>query len=362
MSTEHLLQVRALTQTPRRFIVDPVTHPLWNELVSNQQSDVFHSPAWIAVLRDTYDFEFAASVLVDPSSQPVAGMAYAEIRDGFDPRIVSLPFSDFCDPIAHDTADWYALADDLIASGVRVGLRCLHNSVPLDDDRFETADTLGWHCVDLNASADDLWTRLAPAARRAVRKARSQGVTVRAAESLHDLRAFFELHLRVRKLKYRLLAQPYPFFESIWKRFIEPGNGWLLLAEHEDAVVGGVMFLRWKDTLYYKFNASDPDALNVRPNDLVLWEGIRRASTDGIARLDFGVSDWDQEGLLRYKRKYATEEKVVHFLRHLPNGFPSDRERKARALLPQLTDLFVDPSVPHDVTERAGNMLYRYFT
>lgn len=362
MRTERLLEPGTFAPPVRRLIVEPATDPVWARLVEEQRSDVFHSPSWIAALGDTYDFDFRAAVLVDAQYQPSAGIAYAEINDFFDPRIVSLPFSDFCDPIVSDEADWNLLVDDLLSIGSRMGVRCLHNELPLGDSRLETLETLGWHCVDLTHDPDRIWTELAPTARRAVRKARSQGVTVREASTTADLRSFFDLHLRVRKLKYRLLAQPYRFFESIWNRFIEPGNGWLLLAEHDDAVVGGVMFLRWKDTVYYKFNASDPDALTVRPNDLVLWEGIRRAHAEGARRLDFGVSDWDQEGLLRYKRKYATEEKVVHFLRYTPKGWPSERERRARALLPQLTDLFVDPSVPHEVTERAGNMLYRYFT
>ena len=35
------------------------------------------------------------------------------------------------------------------------------------------------------------------------------GVVVRAAECEEDLHAFFELHLKLRKYKYRMLAQPY---------------------------------------------------------------------------------------------------------------------------------------------------------
>jgi hypothetical protein len=34
---------------------------------------------------------------------------------------------------------------------------------------------------------------------------------------------------------------------------------------------------------------------------------------------------------------------------------------QGRALLPQLTNLLTESSVPDDVTERAGDILYRYF-
>jgi CelD/BcsL family acetyltransferase involved in cellulose biosynthesis len=173
------------------------------------------------------------------------------------------------------------------------------------------------------------------------------------------VRTFFELHLRVRKLKYHLLAQPWPFFEALWDHFLCDGNGRLLLAEHDGTTVSGVLFLRWKDTLYYKLNASLGEALSVRPNDAVLWEGLQHAHAEGLTWLDFGVSASHQEGLIRYKRKYATEEREVRVLR--TEADPDHRAEALRRVLPHITDLFVRPDVPDDVTRRAGDLLYRYF-
>jgi hypothetical protein len=33
-----------------------------------------------------------------------------------------------------------------------------------------------------------------------------------------------------------------------------------------------------------------------------------------------------------------------------------------RALLPRLTEIFVDETVPDEVTERAGDLLYQFFS
>ena len=81
----------------------------------------------------------------------------------------------------------------------------------------------------------------------------------------------------------------------------------------------------------------------------------------GYEHLDFGLSDWDQEGLLRYKRKFATDEKTISFLRYTPDSPPSPEHRQMRELLPRLTALFVDQNVPDRITEEAGNILYRFF-
>src|SRR5206468_1326683 len=110
-----------------------------------------------------------------------------------------------------------------------------------------------------------------------------------------------------------------------------------------------------------KFNASLPDGLSVRPNDLLTWEGIQLAKSRGLSYLDFGLSDWEQEGLARYKRKFGAEEKTISFLRHSPEGLPSRGEKEMRDLLARLTRRFTDQSVPDSVTEGAGEDLYRLF-
>jgi hypothetical protein len=73
------------------------------------------------------------------------------------------------------------------------------------------------------------------------------------------------------------------------------------------------------------------------------------------------LSDWDQEGLLQYKRKFATEEKTISFLRYTPDGAPGDKEKQIRKLLHQLTDLLAHNEVPDEVTEKAGDLLYKFF-
>jgi len=126
--------------------------------------------------------------------------------------------------------------------------------------------------------------------------------------------------------------------------------------------VGGIFFLEWQGGLYYKFNASALSHLTIRPNDLLLWNGIQYAKEKGLTHFDFGLSDWDQEGLLRYKRKFATQEKTISFLRYQPpNWGLSYQEEQIRQLLPQLTDLLTDDTVPDNITEKAGEVLYCYF-
>ncbi len=339
--------------------IDPRTDPRWAALLARVPSDVFHSPAWLSVLADTYGWTPSAHVLFDESGEPRAGLPFFRITDLFGNRTITLPFSDYCDPLVVDLDSWRRLTDELIATDDPMTVRCLHCDVPLADPRFSTFNRAKWHGVDLTPDLETLWGALGN--RSNVTRSQRNGVSVRRAADLSDLRAFFEMHLAIRKHKYGMLAQPFSFFENIWRHFAERGQGYLLLAIHGGRIVGGVMLLRWRDTLYYKFNASSPASLAERPNDLLVWECLKLGKAIGCSKFDFGLSDWDQEGLLRFKRKFGATEKTISFLRHAPDRPTAPHDREVRDLLGRMTRLFVDPGVPDSVTERAGAELYRFF-
>jgi CelD/BcsL family acetyltransferase involved in cellulose biosynthesis len=330
--------------------------------VDQAPSGVFHSPSWIQVLTDTYGWEASAYVLLDDQGEPKAGIPYCRITDMLGERIVALPFSDYCDPLVNDAECWRSLVDRLVPEQRPINVRCLHNDLPLGDERFALVKQAKWHRLDLRPDLDALWHAMHDSTHRAIRKSQREGVTVRVAQSEQELRFFFEMHLKVRKYKYGLLAQPYSFFQNIWHHFVDQQHGFLLLAISEDKIVAGDFFLDWKDTLYYKFNASLPGDLSHRPNDLLVWEGIQQGKNRGLTYLDFGLSDIDQEGLVRYKRKFGSEEKTISFLRHEPNGGPTPAEKEMRALLGKLTNRFTNKLVPDSVTEQAGEDLYRLFS
>lgn len=340
--------------------VDPETDRHWARLVQTQTSSLYHSPSWIRALNLAYDFGVRAYVLLDEKGEPVAGMPFCRIEDICGERIIILPFSDTCEPVFAARDQVEPLIRHLIAEECPISVRSLGGSLA-GDPRFTLYNRAHWHALTLNAELPQLWQQIDGSARRAIKKASAGGLTVRDANGPDDLNAFYEMHLKVRKHKYRLLAQPRRFFEEIWREFVENDGSRLALVEMDGQVISGSFFLLHRSTLYYKFNASLQDSQEYRPNDLLIWEAVRYAKERGCSLLDLGVTDWDQEGLVRYKRKFASEEKTVHFLRYAPNGHPGPRERQIRLLLSQLTSLYTDDSVPDAITERAGDILYRFF-
>ncbi len=327
----------------------PAAHPM---------ASLFSSPSWIQALRATYGFTVRAATLA-AAGRPGPAILFSEVEDLRGRRMLSLPFCDYCDPLVEDPAAWRRLVAPLLDRGAPLRLRCLRNGLPLADPRFTRTGTALWHATDLGRPEDGMWAALDGQARQNIRKAERGGVTVRESDSLDDLHIFHGMHAHVRKGKYRLLAQPFAFFEAIHAAFAPEGRLVVMLAEADGVPIAGILFLIHGDTLYYKFNASLELAL--RPNDLLAWSGMRLGRRRGLARLDFGLSDTAQPGLVRYKRKFATEEREIALLQWLPEGHHQPVADEAGRVLGRLTRLLTDPRVPDELSLAAGDELYRFF-
>jgi CelD/BcsL family acetyltransferase involved in cellulose biosynthesis len=354
--------VRPLPPTRTVARIDPTVDPRWLALLARYpRSGLFHSPAWLSAVADAYGFAVRAHVMTDPSGVPIAGIAVAEVDDLSGPRTIALPFSDACDPLVSSVGEWEGLFDSLRSEGLPVHLRCLDDRIAGADARFEIVKRARWHTLSLASEPEAIWGGLAPATRRAIRKAERSGVAVKPLLGAEGLRDFHRLHVGLRKAKYRLLAQPFAFFEAIAGRFGEIGAWHPLGAFLGDRLIAATIYLRWGDTLYYKFNASDLGALDVRPNTLLTWAGISLARSLGCRALDLGPTDDDQPGLIRFKRAFGAAERELRFLRYAPPGWQNPRGLAARQLLGEITRLLTAPEVPDEVSGRAGALLYRFF-
>jgi hypothetical protein len=311
-------------------------------------------------VADAYGFDARAYIARDPSGSPVAGVAFSELQDLAGHRLVAFPFSDTCDPLFRCVDGWRALFDRLRSHDIPVNLRCLlERRIPPGD--LSVAKRAHWHRLAVSAPRNELFRRMTPATRRAIRHAQRAGVQVRPLSGDADREAFYRLHVALRKRKYHLLAQPLRFFTAIEQRFRDVG-GWHSLAAFLDGrMIAATVYLRWNGVLYYKFNTSDPNDLAVRPNNLLVWEGIALAQSLECHTLDLGPSDDDQPGLIRFKRAFGAAQHELQFLRWTPPGWHDPKAQDVRSLLAQMTGFLTGPEVPDDVAARAGAAFYRFF-
>ncbi len=335
--------------------VDPTTDAEWRA-VSTEHGTLFESPPWLASIRDGFGVEVKA--VLDPEAR--TGFAVGFVDDEIGPRLVALPFSDYCRPLGvMDMAGWQRLAGPYLDSKIPFRMRSRTLDVLTDDERLFERGRYSWHGVELRAAEEEQWSGLAPGARQNVRRARRERVAVSASTGREPLRRFESLHRQLRHMKYRMLSQPPEYFDALHGNF---GDDLVVLeATVDEVVVAAVVLLRWRTTAYYKFNASTPEASPLRANDLLMWEAIRHATTVwGCGDLDLGLSHLDQPGLLRYKGKYATQTDDIIAWSTVETG----DETRALIVRDRANELVVRATADGATTDalvHASRELYRLF-
>jgi CelD/BcsL family acetyltransferase involved in cellulose biosynthesis len=271
----------------------------------------FHDPVWARLLADTYGFPAFALALTGAGGEIVAGAPFLAVRSLRGRRSwISLPYTDEC-PV---------LAADPRAEGELHAALATMAGAPRIELRAEVA-ALGWrrdagaviHVAELEADAQAVRKRFSKSqVVRNINRAEREGVSVRAATTAADLDAFVALHLRTRR-RQGVPMQPRRFFDLIWSRFIEPGKGSILLAEHGGRDIATALFLTGNGTTIYKFGASDPDGWPLRPNHAIFWRAIQESCARGDRWFDFGRTDLDNPGLRAFKSGWgATERPLVY--------------------------------------------------
>jgi CelD/BcsL family acetyltransferase involved in cellulose biosynthesis len=189
----------------------------------------------------------------------------------------------------------------------------------------------------------------------AVGKARREGVELRAASSLADLRRWHGLYLETMR-SHAIPPRPFRFFAALWAALFDRGMLRLLLAERGGVLLAGSIFLMYGSTVFYAFNGRRPEALQLRPNDLVQWHAIHDAARDGYRRYDFGEVEDDQVGLAEFKGKWGAEPEQLWRCVHPPLGVAGDQRALERA---RHVGRNAWRRLPLSATARVGDMVYR---
>ena len=82
-------------------ILDPLSDQRWPEFVRHHpNASAFHTAGWLRALRVTYGYEPVAFTTSAPSEELRNALLFCVVRSWLTgSRLVSLPFSDHCEPL-----------------------------------------------------------------------------------------------------------------------------------------------------------------------------------------------------------------------------------------------------------------------
>lgn len=327
--------------------------PRWLEFVSRSGgATAFHHPSWAALLGDCYRYPAFALVLEDRAGAIVAGLPIVDVSNRITgKRWVSLPYTDVCAPLT-DGASLDELVVALDEERTRRGIAICEVRAELPGRNAARPPNAVIHTLPLAPAPEDVERRFKPTVRQHIRKGLRAGVTVRRAETAEDVAdIFYGLHLRTRR-RLGVPAQPRRYFLRLWERIITPGLGFCLLAESERRPIAGAIFLAWKDTLVYKYSASEQRPL--RPNYVLLWDAIRWGGANDFDVMDMGRTDLDHHGLRQFKSAWGAQEEPLVYSVLGNAGGRGSAARGARMLEPLIK------RSPPFVCRAIGELLYKY--
>ncbi len=301
---------KPLTPMHTEFI-NPLNYPGWDDLVLTAEAYCFfHSSAWIKVLCESYGYK--------PSFFHIPGhgvIPLLEVNSFFTHRrAVSLPFSDYCEPLVFRGSSLSGIPQSLIDTAKKAGWKYL-------EFRGQSTFPPGvpvWSryvCHRLRLSKpEDLLSKLHTNTLRNLKKAKASDVNIEVLDSLSAMREYYRLHCLTRK-RQAVPPQPFSFFRNVLEHICSKGKGRVILARYQGKAVAGAVFFHFGRKAMYKYGASDMNYGRLGASAAVMWEAISRYANQGYDSFCFGRTDVDNQGLRRFKLGFGPDEYFLDYRR-----------------------------------------------
>lgn len=337
-------------------IINPIEYPDWdNILLTHNDYSFFYSSSWTKVLCESYNYSplYFTSISNGKLTALIPVIGINSIITG--KRGVSLPFSDYCQPIVPDKIHFRKIFEKITKFGNKSGWKYIEYR---GGDNYLDNNTHSLfffnHNIDLGAGEKKIHSRFRSNTKRNIKKALKSGVEVNLHQSMESVKDFCHLNFMTRK-KHGLPPQPSFFFKKIYEHIISKGLGFVVLATYKNKKIAGAIYFHIGEKAIYKFGAYDKNYQELRPNNLVMWHAIQWYSQNNYKSFDFGITGSQNEGLRHFKLGWGVDEKIISYYRYnlLTKKFIKDnfRAKESYSLFRKL---------PSPLLNLTGFFLYRH--
>jgi len=350
-------------------VVNPLADSRWDSFVRRHPgSSVFHTTGWLNALNLTYGYEPIAVSTSPPSGPLRNSWVFCSVNSWLTGhRWVSLPFSDHCQPLIDNSTDYNRVLA-MLESEVAIKQLRYFESRPLDRVEYRlspyhsrsvlsSTQSYCFHHVDL---APDLETLLCnchkSSVQRKIKRAVRERLNYQEGRSEELLDSFFYLQ-SITRHRHGFPPQPKQWFRNIVKCL---GTDCQIRVAYKDTLpTAAILTLRHKDTMVFKYGASDMAYSQLGGMHLLLWKTIEEAKRDGLRTFDLGRSDLANEGLITFKDRWGSQRSTLVYeritnLRTPRNLYPSFSDQQNGLLTRGMTRL------PVSVLRFIGERIYKH--
>lgn len=351
--------------------VIPWEDPGWDAYVgSHPGGSVYHTSTWCRIVAEVG--RYRPTCLAAREGDRLVGVLPAmDIRSPLTGhRMVALPFSDACPPLADDAGAATALLDGAVGACGERGASFLEmrgaplvraGDSPAPEARgFSRRLHFSDYTIPLTTDIEAIRRRLSrKAVRQTINKGVRLGVTVRRG-GVGDLGEFYRLYTRNRR-RHGIPPQPAHLFTTIFERMRGDGSGpeaSIYMAEHEGRAVAALVMFRYRGVTYAKFEGVDERARDLQPVYPLFWTTVEEAALAGDHTYDFGRTAADNPGLNDFKRRWGTERQELPYYFHPPREGVSVVKR---ASLKYRAFTAVFRRLPTPLAVAIGRRIFRHF-
>lgn len=327
------------------YNLDPLTDERWKSFVDRHpDSSVFHTREWLLALQKTYGYVPIAYSTSRPNEELNNAVVFCHVRSWLTgSRLVSLPFSDHCQPLA-ETEDLKNILESLPTRGTArlkyIEVRPLRDDGATTYPTFDKSSSFSFHRIDLQPRAEEIYKRFHDSCiRRKIKRAERENVTYEAGRSEQLLLQFRYLLLLTRR-RHKLPPQPLDWHRNLMGAF---GDALTIhMASKDGRPVASILTLTHKKTLVYKYGCSDARYNNLGGTPFLFWKAIQQAKENGAEELDLGRSGTEDPGLVDFKGHLGGIRTELSYYRYparpVPKQTAENGDSWARRVLVRLPD------------------------
>lgn len=291
--------------------LDPLRDPRWQSLVDRHpHASLFHTTGWLEALHRTYGYKPVVFTTSSPTGELTNGLLFCLVKSWLTgQRMVSLPFSDYCEPLC-DAKELEFLLRYLQSALDHQKWKYLEIR-PIDGRFSRAVQTAGFrgvdthllHRLDLRPSLEEIFRNFdEDSVQQRVLRADRSGLVERVGRSENLLRVFYNL-LVLTCHGHHLPPQPYVWFRNLIQC---SGDGVeIRIAYKGEVPIASVLTLRFKDTVYYKYGCSDTKFNHLGVRSFLLWKSISEAKSNGATAFDLGRTELGNAGLIAFKNHWV---------------------------------------------------------
>jgi hypothetical protein len=341
------------------YAINPLEDIRWPEFIARHpNASVFHSRGWLYALQTTYGYAPVAFTTSSPSQELNNAVLFSEVRSWLTgSRLVSLPFSDHCEPLV-EHADQFRTLCTYVESLRRkerwkyVELRSANSLLDFDSD-FNRTTTYHLHRLDLRPSLDALRKGFhKDCIQRKISRAERESLIYEAGRSPLLIQQLYGL-LQLTRSRHHLPPQPFEWFKNLVTCMGK--DVCIRIASKDSLPIAGILTLDHGKTMTYKYGGSDTQFNNLGATPMLFWRAITDAKDAGMEELDLGRSDLDNPGLITFKERWSAASATLTTWR-APAVIASPSFEHLKVRLAKKVCAWL----PERVLTLAGRFLYRH--